>query len=273
MRFLHIYDIITPFYLRNRLLLDLHFYKVFRHNIKTVRLPLHSFGHSMDSMHFFIIFTYRKVLVDFMKRLFGNLKMSWLSVILFAAVAGVYTGAVMLFDVLKETSFQDIGISYEFWVIFAVIVVVNCNKNWEAMLKCFVFFLISQPLVYAVQILFNTLSFDMGWYYYSSIWLPATFLTLPGGLIAYYCKKQNLLGAVILGIGNTLQAVLGIHYFTQAVQDFPHHILSGIVCFVSIFLMSFQIQKKKKYRLVSILLALVSATVLVLLAKATGRTI
>lgn len=204
------------------------------------------------------------------KNIFGNLEMRWRSVILFAVAAGVYTGAVMLFSILKDTSFQDIGVSYEWWVIFAVAIVVNCEKNWEAMLKCFVFFLISQPLVYVVQILFGSLAWNMGWYYYRAIWLPATFLTLPGGFIAYYCKKQNLLGAVILGLGNTLQAVLGVHYFGQAISDFPHHLLSGIVCFGSIFFMSFQIQRVKKYRLVAILLAFALTAVLLLLAKAAG---
>ncbi len=194
-----------------------------------------------------------------MKKLYGSLKMSWLTVILFAAAAGIYTGAVMLIDALENTSFQDIGIAYEWWVIFAVIIVVNCNKGWEAMLKCFVFFLISQPLAYMVQILFGSLTASQAWYYYRSIWLPATFLTLPGGFIAYYCKKQNMLGAVILGLGNTIQAFMGVSYLYQAFSSFPHHLLSGIVCFASIFIMSFCIQKEKKYRLVSILLALILA--------------
>ena len=207
------------------------------------------------------------------RNIFGNLEMRWRSVIMLAIAAGVYTGAVMLFSILKDTSFQDIGVSYEWWVIFAVAIVVNCEKNWEAMLKCFVFFLISQPLVYVVQILFGSLTWDMGWYYYRAIWLPETFLTLPGGFIAYYCKKQNLLGAVILGLGNTLQAVLGVHYFGQAISDFPHHLLSGIVCFGSIFFMSFQIQREKKYRLVAILLAFALTAVLLLLAKMTGKVI
>ena len=135
--------------------------------------------------------------------------MSWLTVILFAVAAGIYTGAVMLIDALEETSFQDIGIAHEWWVFFAVIIVVNCNKSWEAMLKCFVFFLVSQPLVYIVQILFGSLTIDKAWLYYGGVWLPATFLTLPGGFIAYHCKKQNLLGAVILGLGNTIQAFMG----------------------------------------------------------------
>lgn len=207
------------------------------------------------------------------RNLFGNLKMRWLYVVVFAVAAGVYTGAVMLFDCLKDTSFQDIGISYEWWVIFAVIIVVNCRKNWEAMLKCFVFFLISQPLVYAVQMLFGDLTTDLAFYYYWDIWLPATFLTLPGGFIAYYCKKQNTLGAVVLGLGNTIQAVFGIHYLASAIFNFPHHILSSIVCFGSIIVMSFQIQKDKKYRLISTLLPFVLMIVLLLLAKVTGRTI
>lgn len=207
-----------------------------------------------------------------MQRLFGNLKMNWLSVILFAVVTGVYTGAIMLFDILKDTSFQDIGISYEWWVIFAVIIVVNCEKNREAALKCFAFFLISQPLVFAVQVLFGPLSLYKAMYYYRAIWLPATFLTLPGGFIAYYCKKQNMLGAVILGLGNAIQASLGVFYIGQAINSFPHHLLSGIVCFSSIFLMSFQIQKEKKYRLISILISLVLTVIAIILLKLTGRT-
>ena len=183
--------------------------------------------------------------------------MSWLNVILFAVAAGIYTGLVMLVHFLDETSFQDIGISFEWWVIFAVIVVVNCKKSVEAMFKCFVFFLISQPLVYAVEILLGPLTVDMAWLYYKTTWLPATFLTLPGGFIAYHCKKQNMLGAVILGLGNTIQAFMGVSYFCKAFASFPRHILSSIVCFASIFVMSCYIQKEKKYRLISILLAFV----------------
>ena len=54
--------------------------------------------------------------------------MNWWFVILFAAVTGIYTGAIMTLDILKDTSFQDIGISYEWWVIFAVVIVANCGK-------------------------------------------------------------------------------------------------------------------------------------------------
>lgn len=208
-----------------------------------------------------------------MKRLYGDIKMSWWKVLLFAVAVGVYTGVVMMIPVLENTSFQDIGITYEWWVIFAVIIVVNCNKSWEAMLKCFVFFLVSQPVIFGVEVIFGHLALDQAWYYLSTIWLIEIVLTLPGGFIAYFCKKQNLLGGVILGLGNTIQAAHGLLYLGTAIQKFPHHLLSGIVCIASIFVMSFCIQKQKKYRLVSILLPVVLVAVIVVYAKITGRTL
>lgn len=197
--------------------------------------------------------------------------MSWLTVILFAVAAGVYTGGVMLVSALKDTSFQDIGISHEWWVIFAVIIVVNCEKNWEAMLKCFVFFMVSQPLVYAVEVLFGPLTPDMAIHYYL-IWLPMIILTLPGGFIAYYCKKQNPLGAVILALGNTIQATFGVYYLAQAVANFPRHLLSSVVCFGSMLLMSFCIQKERRNRLISLLLPVALLALLAVLAKLSGQT-
>lgn len=126
-----------------------------------------------------------------MRKLFGKLNMSWLTVAIFAAITGIYSGLVMLVPALKETSFQDIGISYEWWLIFAVIVVVNCNKWWDAALKCFVFFLLSQPICYLVQIPFSAeMTFNMAFHYYYPFWLVMTLLTIPGGLVAYFCKTK-----------------------------------------------------------------------------------
>ena len=204
-------------------------------------------------------------------KIYGNQKMSWLRVILFAVGAGIYTGLVMLIPVLNNTSFQDIGISYEWWVIFAVIIVVNCRKSLEAMMKCFVFFLISQPLVFVVEMVAGSLELERAVYYYSEIWLPVTLLTLPGGLIAYYCKKQNVFGAVVLGVGNTIQAVCGLAYFVVAVREFPHHFLSFLVCVGSILVMSFEIQKNRKKRLISLVIPIVLLVMLIGFAAATDR--
>ncbi len=205
------------------------------------------------------------------RNLYGNCKMSWLKVILFAVIAGVYTGIIMLVPALENSSFQDIGINLEWWVIFAIIIVVNCQKNWEAMLKCFIFFLISQPLVYLVEVAFGHLTMDMAIYYYKVIWFRWTIAVLPGALIAFYCKKQNLLGAFILGFGNTIQLILGLIYIAKCISDFPHHVLSAIVCIASIFIMSFSIQKQKKYCVTSLIIPLAFAVLLIILAMMTGR--
>lgn len=205
------------------------------------------------------------------RNLYGNCKMSWLKVILFAVIAGLYTGIVMLIPVLENTSFQDIGINLEWWVIFAVIIVVNCQKNWEAMLKCFIFFLISQPLVYLVEVVFGPLTTEMAIYYYRVIWFRWTIAVLPGAFIAYYCQKQNWIGAFILGCGNTLQLLLGLTYIAKCVSEFPYHGLSAIVCIASIFVMSFSIQKQKKYCIASLVIPLTITALLIVLAVLTGR--
>lgn len=206
-----------------------------------------------------------------MKKLYGGIKMTWLRVAIFAIAAGAYTGFVMTLPFLHDTSFQDIGVTYEWWVIFAVIVVVNCKKGLEAMLKCFLFFLISQPLVYLVEIALGSLAMEDGLRYYLNIWLPMTMLTLPGGLIAYFCKKQNVLGACILGLGNTIQAVMALAYFVTAAERFPRHLLTALVCVGSIFVMSLSIQKKRANRIIAIALPVLLTAVILILLRLTGR--
>ncbi len=207
-----------------------------------------------------------------MRKLFGGLNMSWLAVVLFAAVAGIYTGIVGSIPAVAETSLKDIAVSYEWWVIFAVIIASNCTKNWESALKIFVFFLISQPLCFVVEVMFG-LSADLALYYYCSIWGPATLLTLPGGFIAYYINKQNVFGSVILGLGNFILALFGVFYLAQVLKNPPYHLLSTIVCFASIFILTFQIQKDNRNRIVSLLVTVVVTIAVFVLAWMTGRVI
>ena len=204
------------------------------------------------------------------KKIFGQIKMSWLKVIIFALITGVYTGLIMLVPSLKNTSFQDIGMTFEWWVIFAVIVVVNCEKGWEAALKCFVFFLISQPVIYGVEILFGSMTFELAkMYYVGGIWLPLTFATLPGGFVAWLCKKQNTLGAAVLGLGNTIEALMAVYYARSLMKNPPHHLLTIISCFAAIVVMTLCIQKEKKGRIIAFAVPAALA-VLVVIAEALG---
>jgi len=205
-----------------------------------------------------------------MKQRLSKFQMSGWAVLALAVLAGLYTGLVMCVPSLEDTSFQDIGITYECWVILAVWIVTRCKKNIEAALKCFAFFLISQPLVYLVEVALGKLSFESALHYYLTIWLPMTLLTLPGGFVAFYAKKQNGWGSIILALGNTILVGLGVFYFIRMGMAFPHHLLTTLFCFASVFVLSFALQKKKKYRLVAILLPFVLAGIVILLAKLNG---
>lgn len=207
-----------------------------------------------------------------MKKIFGNIKMTWWKVVLFAVITGVYTGYIMTVTKLHDTSFQDIGISHEWWVLFAIIVVVNCKKNYEAALKCFLFFLISQPLVYATEVVLHHITMDLAITYYK-YWIVQTVLTLPGGFIAYYCQKQNPFGAIVLGIGNTIEAIFCVHFVASCIKNYPHHLLSAIFCFLVIIITNIYVQREKNNRLISICTTLLISAILAVFLILTHRTI
>lgn len=191
------------------------------------------------------------------KKLFGGIAMTWPRLLLFAAITGVYTGLINQVPFLYDTSFRDIAVTYEWWVFFAIIVVTNCQSPLEAALKCFVFFLVSQPLVFLVEA--PTIGLDRAWFYYRAYWLTMTLLTLPGGFVAYYAKKQNLLGAVVLGVGNAIVALMGLGYAIQAIRQFPCHLLTVLFCAAEVVVTTLCIQGAKRERIVAFVVALLLA--------------
>ena len=94
-----------------------------------------------------------------LRKCFGGIDMTWPKVLIFAVISAVYTAAVNLIPALSDTSLQDIAINPECWLLFAVFIIMNCGTWKEASLKCFVFFLVSQPLIYLIEVPFNS----MGW--------------------------------------------------------------------------------------------------------------
>ena len=48
-----------------------------------------------------------------MKKLFGGLKLNWTALIIWAVIAGVYTGIVAMVPAFRDKSFQDIAISFD----------------------------------------------------------------------------------------------------------------------------------------------------------------
>ena len=198
-----------------------------------------------------------------LKKLFGGLKMGWPAIIAFAVVIGVLVGAICSATFLDNTSLHDIAVTPEWWVIFAFIIASNSSKNWEAALKIFVFFLISQPLIYGTEVLLGHLTADMAMYYYTSIWGPITLLTLPGGFIAYYIQKQNVLGSIVLGLGCSLQLDLGLYYALEFLAAPPQHLLTTVVCFGSVAAFTLALQESTRNRII-VLATSVATCVLIL---------
>lgn len=169
-----------------------------------------------------------------MKKLFGEIDLTWKKIILFAIVAGVYTALMALIPITKDTSFRDISIQFEWWILFGILIICNSKSPLDSSLKCFVFFLISQPLVYLLQVPFSYMGWKLfGYYRYWFIW---TLLTIPMGFIGYYIKKKNVISLIILLPILFLLVFLGLGYFTSVIENFPHHLLSCVFCFATIIM-------------------------------------
>ena len=198
-----------------------------------------------------------------MKKLFGQIDMTWKKLIIFAVIAGVYTGVMALLPIAKDTSFADISITFEWWVLFGIIIIVNSRTPLDSALKCIVFFLISQPLVYLVQVPFN----DYGWgiFRYYPGWFVWTLCTFPMGFVGYFMRKNRWWSLLILV---PILFFVGYHYWTflrEALSYFPRHLLSALFCAATLVIYPLFVFEEKKIRTIGLILSLViiaTATVL-----------
>ena len=184
------------------------------------------------------------------KNIFGGIDLTWKKLILFAIIAGVYTAIMAMLPFTKETSFRDIAIQLECWIIFGIIIISNSKSPKDSALKCFIFFLISQPLVYLIQVPFNDLGFGLFRYY--KYWFIWTLFTIPMGFIGYYIKKKNYVSMIILLPMLILLAYLGVGYLSAVIENFPHHLLSCMLCFASIIVIVINIFDKNKLRIIAL---------------------
>ena len=188
--------------------------------------------------------------LSIIKKLFGGITLTWKKVILFAVAAGIYTAVMALLPAAKDTSFADITISFEVWILFGIIIIMNSRSPKDSALKCFVFFLISQPLVYLIQVPFSSLGWGiLGYYRYWFIW---TLLTIPMGFVGYYMKQEKWWGLLIL---TPVLIFLGFHYsnfFALTRYYFPHHVLSAVFCVVTLLLYPIYIFQNPKFRKIGI---------------------
>ena len=189
------------------------------------------------------------------KKYFGEFNMTWPRVILLAIITAVITAVLKLIPALNGTSFQDIAVNLDCWFLFAIFIIVNCKKCTEAMLKCFVFFLISQPLIYLIQVPFAGMAWGLFGYY--KYWFILTVLTIPGAAVAWQLKRKDWLSVLVLSVATGYLAFMSVTYLHSVMQNFPHHLLSCIFCFVLAVFLILVLLEKKKQRIVAFLIAAV----------------
>ena len=186
------------------------------------------------------------------KKYFGGVEMSWKKVIILAIASAVITAGFNVIPALENTSFQDIAVNLECWFLFAVFIIMNCKSWKEASVKTFVFFLISQPLIYLFEVPFKAAGFSLFSYY--KYWAIITVLTLPGAAAAYLVKKQNWLSAAVLFVATGYLAYQSVIYLKSVVFSFPHHLLSCIFCIITALVFIFALIEDKKKRAVLLIL-------------------
>ncbi len=198
-----------------------------------------------------------------LKKIFGGIRMTWPRLILFAVISGLITGLIALW-VPEGNSFRQIAVTLEAWIVLAIIVVVNCEKPLEAACKTFVYFLISQPLVYLVQVPFSRMGWSLFGYYYP-YWFYWTLATFPGAFIAWFIKRDDWIGALILFVALAGLILIGTDYLKQLLERFPRYLISTMFCFGMVPVLIIAILHQKKPRLTaSVLSAAVLAVMLFL---------
>ena len=198
-----------------------------------------------------------------MKKLFGGINLTWKKLILFAVITALYTGVMNILPITDNTSFRDIAVYLDCWIIFGTIIICNSKSPVDSALKCFVFFLISQPLIYLIQVPFS----HMGWiiFIYYKYWFIWTLACLPMGFIGYYIKKDNILSILIILPPLFLLSMQGVDYVSKCMDSFPHHLLSAILCFAFVIIIIFNVLSKKINKILALLLVIISTFVYLVL--------
>ena len=192
-----------------------------------------------------------------MKKLFGGINLTWKKLIIFAVITAIYTALMVIIPITNNTSFRDISVTLEWWIFFGIIIIVNSKSPIDSALKCFVFFLISQPLIYLFQVPFSSMGFGLFKFY--KYWFIWTLLTIPMGYIGYYIKKKNILSVIILLPMFILLVYIGLGYLNTAINSFPNHILSAISCFAIIIIVVINLFDKLKLRLLAFVIPIIFA--------------
>ncbi len=205
-------------------------------------------------------------LKKFLNKMYGGLSMSWPAVIIFAVASAILTAVFLLVPVFSGTSFEQVGVTFEAWIFFAVIIMANCKKPLESALKTFVFFLISQPLIYLIQVPFSSAGWGLFSYY--KYWFLLTLLTFPMAFAGWYIKKKNWLSLLILLPVLCYLCVNAFNGARELPHTFPRMILMIIFCLAQVIIYVMLFTGGKWQKLVGFLVPAAVALALMLLNPA-----
>lgn len=196
----------------------------------------------------------------FLNKLFGGLKMSWLTVIAMAVICAFMTFIFLAVPFFKNTSFNRMGVYLEAWILPAVVIMANCASAKESALKVFVFFLISQPLIYLFQVPFA------GWeiFRFYGYWFIWTLATLPAAFIGWYINRRDwwsvlIFAPVLAYLGHTAAECGRTCYW-----EFPRLLITVLFCIGQILLYVFAFFPKGLQKLVGVAVPTAAAIVFLL---------
>ena len=206
----------------------------------------------------------KNALRRFTDKLFGGLNMSWLAVILFAVGSAVVTSVFLIVPFFIGTSFELMGVQFEAWIFFAVIIMSNCKKPLESAVKTFVFFLISQPLIYLFQVPFSWMGWSLFGYY--GYWFILTLLTFPVAFVGWFITKRNWISVLIFA---PILAYLGMVMYNCAngfISRFPHLLVAFLFCLAQVLLYVYAFFPKLPQRLVGLAIPVIVIIVMIFAA-------
>lgn len=190
-----------------------------------------------------------------MQKIFGKLNITWPKVIVSAIVIGVLVGLLNCVPFLLDTSFRDPAIYLDFWILCGIIIIMNSKSNMDSGLKCLVFFLISQPLIYLVEVPFVRIGWGILSYYQN--WILPTILCFPMGYIGYYIKKNKWWGLLIL-LPMMILLAYGVNtYLSGLLYAFPKHLLSYIFSCSCLIIFPLYLFKNKKIQKIGLVIGII----------------
>lgn len=195
-------------------------------------------------------------------KLFGGIDMKWWKVIVLAVASAVITFIFLVVPIFENTSFYNMGVTFEAWILLAVFIMANCKKPLESALKTFVFFLISQPLIYLFQVPFS----NMGWglFMYYRYWFYWTLLTFPMAFAGWYIRKKNWLSLLILSPALIFLTFTYVNSFVFSFKHFPYQLVTGLFCLGQVLLYLYVFTPKLWMRLTGFLVPLAAVLIIAL---------